>query len=384
MKKIEKAELKDNKLNIIFTSAEALDEINKLRTRDNQAENNRQELEQRIEDLHQTVIESKDKDKNFSNECETLKKLADNQNERSNPKNNLDELLKSNPELKIDKCGNYGYRVCAPANNKFLRSYGLYDLEGNEILPIKYTAINFCKNGLLVAIYCDEYWYFSEFGEISVSDWDLRKEKRRSIKFGFFDYNGKEIVPCEFIDLADKQNGIIVTKMNYSENPNKCGPLKGYNNYNGEKILPCRYSEVVEGKYGIYAQILDCCSSKIIKKWGYYDYSGREILPCEYSTIYETKNGIVVENILGTDNYQSAYYDFLGNEIIPFGNYEIAEYKNGLLIKETSKNMLGKEKPIFIYCNFAGEVLAKDSDIDRLKGKVDNLYLSKNYKRKTK
>lgn len=164
---------------------------------------------------------------------------------------------------------------------------GIYDIKGNEILPIVYDDI-FSYNDSLFAICLNMKWAFAD----------------KNIKFltthkynGLFRLNiGAEVFPVNI-------GGIY--KPPYADETE--GGKWGFVNGKGEEIIPFNYDKVHYVSGGYYF----VCKEK---KWGVINGKGIEITPIKYDEI-DNASGFYFGKAQVTLNGRTFYIDKNGNEI---------------------------------------------------------------------
>ncbi len=116
-------------------------------------------------------------------------------------------------------------------------------------------------------------------------------------KWGCFDLNGKEVIPCIYDNIDDFRNGRAKVKYN---------DKWGYINECGKEIIPCKYDYIGNFKEGIAMVLFN-------KKYGSIDKYGKEIIPCKYDDIENFREGIAKVRL----NNKYGYITNLGKEITP-------------------------------------------------------------------
>lgn len=160
-------------------------------------------------------------------------------------------------------------------SENFKTYYGVYDINGNEIIPCEYLTLNCYKNGITV--------------------------RNKEGKFGIFDYNGNVILADQYSTFisADKAMGFCNIGGNTIENNNRktIGGKWGAHDEYGKIIAPCLYDGVVDANEKLVSvnkggKSKDGSNSNIEGgKWGLCG-DGRELLPCIYDTPIIFKNGV--------------------------------------------------------------------------------------------
>ena len=143
--------------------------------------------------------------------------------------------------------------------------YGFINIEGMEILPCKYDDVAFVKGDLLKID--DNYKRFLLVYDVS-QDSLLRVKSNN--KYGLLEFDGKEIVPCKYDDLALFDNNSCVK----AKSDNKYGLLI----FDGKEIVPCKYDDLTLFNYSLIKTEID-------NKYGLLEFDGKEIVPCKYDDL---------------------------------------------------------------------------------------------------
>lgn len=173
--------------------------------------------------------------------------------------------------------------------------WGYIDKAGKEVIPCKYRYISsFCKDIAKIELdYCDDETYKlinksgEEFFKIK-SDYVIEYWNNEGCavkyngKMGYFDLNGKEVIPCIYTKVGFNKRGLLICSYNRSCNEYEILNTKG-------QII------AYKGKYDLFDN--NTSEEKLIvrrnQKWGCINTSGIEIIPCEYDDIIEFQGGIV-------------------------------------------------------------------------------------------
>ncbi len=153
-------------------------------------------------------------------------------------------------------------------------------------------------------------------------------------KYGYIDYKGNEVIPCQYDGLTNFYGSIAVVKS---------GKLYGCLNHKGEEIIPCEYEFISNFSDGL-AQV------KKNNLYGLIDEKGKEIVPCEYETIANFSDGLVRVKKDGL----YGFVDRNGKEVIPC-KYEYAEsFSEGLAVckKEGQYGFIDKSGKEVISCKY--------------------------------
>lgn len=174
---------------------------------------------------------------------------------------------------------------------------GYIDLEGKEVVPIKYRAA--LGEGGFRAI------NFSE-GLAAV---DRRTDNDDSPIYGYIDKMGNEVIPAKFRDVEDFRNGIASVHFDFDDPAvyiDKTGKVltakelkshheivtflqgdkMGLKHLDGNVVVPGEYDIIQNYSEGMAA----VCKGN---RWGYVDSYGNNIIPCLYHSRLFYDNGVM-------------------------------------------------------------------------------------------
>ncbi len=141
------------------------------------------------------------------------------------------------------------------ATVRYEGKYGIINKEGKIIIPLEFdNKFDFSDN------YLNKETPFTK----------VQKED----KVGIFSKTGKNIVPIKFFDVEDYYGQAFVTKMVPDI---KKEPLYGLYSLDGKQILDCNYNDIAP-RWDGYVFRKD-------NYYGFVDSLGNEIIPCEYTDI---------------------------------------------------------------------------------------------------
>jgi len=211
--------------------------------------------------------------------------------------------------------------------------YGLFDGNGNELLPYIYQEMSYEADDCIIVRYNDLCGIVDVNGNVKLP-YEYEKlscywpEKfilaKKNGKWGVFAYDLKELIPFEFDGINLYNNFIIVQK----------GKYKGLYDYNGKEIFaPTQYYYInpvnenvyivsKDNKEGIISDtgkvIVDCLYSnikdigeeclavqnelkngkgKLEYKWGIVSYDGTLVSECKYGAVDQFVKGIAIIRI---------------------------------------------------------------------------------------
>lgn len=174
---------------------------------------------------------------------------------------------------------------------------GYIDLDGKEVVPIKYRA------ALGEGGYRDI--SFSE-GLAAV---DMRTNNHDSPVYGYIDKMGNEVIPAKFRDVEDFRNGIASVRFDFDDPAvyiDKTGKVltakelkshheivtfwqgdkMGLKHLDGNVVVPGEYDIIQNYSEGMAA----VCKGN---RWGYVDSFGNYIIPCSYHSRLFYDNGVM-------------------------------------------------------------------------------------------
>lgn len=174
------------------------------------------------------------------------------------------------------------------------KRYGVVDENFNEIIPMEYNFVDIEENGYIQVSSMDEY------------DHQL---------VGLYDYQGNEVIPCEYMvisgyhtdanvllavkeyndrrtySLIDRKGNIIISENKYrhisctnkndifiiqSEQNGKFGIINEF----GEEITECKYDKISDFSNNGLAPV------KLNGYFGYINTLGKEVIPCIYKNTF--------------------------------------------------------------------------------------------------
>ena len=267
-------------------------------------------------------------------------------------KTSYDNIFKEN-NYRDDKFENGFLRV--RRNGKF----GFIDILGNEIIPCKYTKIDPFKNDVA------RVW-----GEVN--------ETYGATMSGYVNKEGKEIVPCLFMDegeliswfkngyanfksnnkygIIDKTGNTVVSfDYDYAFNFNeglaavvKDGKM-GFVDNKGNIVIPFIYdNEAYDFEYN-YKFSDGLAAVKKEGQWGYIDKSNSVVIPFVYSNVEDFHDGIA---LVTNDDGNKGCIDKKGKVVIPFSDSEEIEYLGEGFYKCTNNskvNLINRSGIIGVY-----------------------------------
>lgn len=185
---------------------------------------------------------------------------------------------------------------------------GLYTLKGKLVLRCEYESI----------LYRDGFIHFRKDGKDGIAnsngkiilepEWVLvtpyadakvfevcngTKGKFDTYKYGAYNFEGKEIVPCIYNSLEVDTSGFI--RVAYSRTSNE-NTKWGFFNVNGEKIVAeTDYDHIYNYSDGLFRCTKD-------GKYGYLDVKGTLVIPCTYTIADDFRDGVAQVSLNGVSS----------------------------------------------------------------------------------
>lgn len=223
--------------------------------------------------------------------------------------------------------------------------FGFIDRKGNQITEIKYSQVEYFKNGIAKVSYAGVPEAGDYCGLPSIN--------------GYIDKTGKEIIPAIYDEarIWDKTKLIIVRK---SRN-------MGAYNFKGKLIIPIKYFSIgridketgfisVEKKTdeGYYDGYVNTKGEEVITP--NYKFSSGFIDGYIYGAVYATEEErrVLAQTKTTYSHYRYGVLDSLNTIIIPFKYEEVSQFKNGFF---KVKDLTSNGKRIFAYFNKKGEIV---------------------------
>lgn len=245
---------------------------------------------------------------------------------------------------------------------------GYIDLEGKEVIPIKYK-VSSVEGANKIS--------FSE-GLAAVP---MRTDNYDSPIYGYIDKMGNEVIPAKFSIAGDFKNGIA--SVDLDKYIDKTGKLLSYNDLrthdeivifsqdekmglkhlNGKIVVPCKYDIVQNFSEGMAA----VCEETL---WGYVDSLGNNIIPCLYRSVNYYDNGVMDDwgeygspdeandfhegLVLVMRNRMAGFLNKQGKTVIPFVYKRAKDFSEGFAaVKTTQKwGFVDKEGNNVIPCRY--------------------------------
>lgn len=188
--------------------------------------------------------------------------------------------------------------------------YGVFDLNGNIIIPFEYNWIDICHDGLFIAIKdgkrgfidinnrCVTETFYSQFSSFSEG---LASVSSDNLLYGYINNKGKTIIPFKYKKAGDFKGGLACVEIE-----------------NDKRVLINKRGDVVsEYPDGYSKSFAEYGLSKVLgdnNLWGVVNTEGKLIVDytCEYGSIHITEKYIVC--ILPSDE-SLVVMDKIGNKL---------------------------------------------------------------------
>ncbi|MDP2887643.1 MAG: WG repeat-containing protein [Bacteroidota bacterium] len=202
---------------------------------------------------------------------------------------------------------------------------GIIDDSCNITIPVNYDSINQFDNGFEVGL------------EIS-----LDKQNKRIC--GFFDNNGKQVVPFEYYSLISRDDFFFVSirsNIDFYGEVQKYGLLDKF----GRELVPCKYDfTIYEYKEGF---------AKVGKRnfgYGFIDKSGKEVIQCKYQEARDFKEGFAVVK----NNNKYGFINKYGNEVVTLQYDDASDFHDGFASVALNRKwgIINKEGFEVVRCTF--------------------------------
>jgi hypothetical protein len=225
-----------------------------------------------------------------------------------------------------------GFCIASKADKSGYNSlYGLYDLNGKQVLPHVFESIDdfYCgraivkKNGKygIIDESGKELFYY-EYGRMErfYNDYAMvyTSHKNGEIKVGIIDRSGREVVPAIYQRIGEVYS--------YSEGMDAIAqnPKYGLVDIAGKGVIPFKYDEIKTFQNGI---------AKVWRGWrrvGYINSKGEEVISSDFGA----RNQAIISKyhnkyIIALKDSVQHVFDYSGKEIVTLRYENISEFNNG-------------------------------------------------------
>lgn len=245
---------------------------------------------------------------------------------------------------------------------------GYIDLDGKEVVPIKYQ-VPFGEGETP-----------TDFSE-GLAALPLRTDEYDSPVYGYIDKMGNEVIPAKFSIAGDFKNGIALVDLeNYIDKTGKVltgnelefqdkivifsqDEKMGLRHLNGKVVVPCNYDVIQNFSDGMAA----VCKGHL---WGYVDPLGTFVIPCSYHSSNYYDNGVMDDwgeygapdeandfhegLIMVMKNRMAGFLNKQGKTVIPFVYKRAKDFSERLAAVKTSQKwgFVDKEGNNVIPCQY--------------------------------
>lgn len=245
---------------------------------------------------------------------------------------------------------------------------GYIDLDGKEVVPIKYQ-VPFGEGETP-----------TDFSE-GLAALPLRTDEYDSPIYGYIDKMGNEVIPAKFSIAGDFKNGIALVDLeNYIDKTGKVltgnelefqdkivifsqDEKMGLRYLNGKVVVPCNYDVIQNFSDGMAA----VCKEHL---WGYVDPLGTFVIPCSYHSSNYYDNGVMDDwgeygapdeandfhegLVMVMRNRMAGFLNKQGKTVIPFVYKRAKDFSEGLAAVKTSQKwgFVDKEGNNVIPCQY--------------------------------
>jgi hypothetical protein len=212
--------------------------------------------------------------------------------------------------------------------------YGFIDNSGQKIVEMEYDCISPLKKDIFLVELNGKYGIIDNHGKIKVPikysfieniDYkNLVSVSDDNNKIGFFDYYlGLEVISCQYEDVRYPEDGFLELK--------KAGKW-GLFNYEGKQIIPCKCDEIETGKD------LASCKSFSNEKFNLFDKNGKLISQNQFQDVILTRTYDMGYSVSLLDypivkiNNKYGIIDKIGIPKLPCKYDELDSFKEGLAV----------------------------------------------------
>ena len=187
-----------------------------------------------------------------------------------------------------------------------------------------------------------------------------------SARYGYMNSAGKEVVPCQYLNVSNFSGGLAAVQNQES--------MWGYIDKTGKVVIPFQYKDMRDFSDGL-ARVQD-----ENYKYGYIDKTGKLVIPCQYDNAADFSEGMaVVMDEIGPMTYQYGCIDTTGKEVVPCQYKGMRDFSDGLARVQGDNNKYGyidKSGKLVIPCQYEGagnfaEGLAAVQNESGLRGYID-------------
>lgn len=258
--------------------------------------------------IKETELQSANKSKIFQKRNELEKKLGASYVEFI-----FNDLYSFNINSKIGLVNSNGkilitpqYDMVTKLSNDLIalrenKKYGIFTKALKQLTPIIYDEIGSANNQYIVV------------GKKSTN-------RKWGEDYGMIDIKGQEILPLKYYGLKPFEDGLAVFK---DMNKSSFHAYYGYINLEGNTIIESKFSDAYSFNKG-YAAVESGGGSFINGKWGFIDKKGTVVVDFKYDVIYAISDGYYLAKLDGKYGYLDYKGDvvlpFIYTQAFPFEN----------------------------------------------------------------
>jgi hypothetical protein len=208
--------------------------------------------------------------------------------------------------------------VCVKMNDKF----GFLDYNGDEVIPLIYEEVDDFGVGFALVKLNGNSFSINKNGTIlsmqtynysnCLIDFNEGFSKVRSKKYGFVDYQWKEITPLKYDEVENFHEGMALVELNGKY---------GFINKQGREVIPLQYVYATSFNNGL-------AIVRFADRFGLIDKSGQIVVPMKYNTIQPFKCGLARVKING----KWGFLDSAGNVIIPIIYEAVSDFDENIAL----------------------------------------------------
>ncbi|WP_392420193.1 WG repeat-containing protein [Capnocytophaga canis] len=162
--------------------------------------------------------------------------------------------------------------------------WGFFDKDGREVIPLKYDGAESFSEGLA--------------------------RVKLNGKYGFVDKDGREVIPLKYDYAWSFSEGLAYVELNGKY---------GFVDKDGREVVPLKYDDVFSFSEGL-ARV------KLNGEWGFVDKDGREVVPLKYDDVFSFSEGLARVKLNG----EWGFVDKDGREVVPLKYDDVFSFSEGL------------------------------------------------------
>ena len=233
--------------------------------------------------------------------------------------------------------------------------YGMVNFNRDTILPFKFTRAYLFSEGFCAASKADETGYNSLYGLYDLNGKEVlphvferidgfysgRAIVKKNGKYGVIDENGKELFYTEYGRIDRFHNGYAIVYSSYKNGETKVGII----DRNGREVVPAIYQWL----HNVYNFSEGMAAMAQNRKYGFVDATGKVVIPFKYDNVQSFINGIAK---VWVGWHHVGYINSKGQEIIP-PDFEAMDQAN--LRRYHNKFIIGLKDSIQHVFDYSGK-----------------------------